>query len=108
MTWRSSCRIRSRPSRTALDKLAVLTFWLDSALRTSDSGRRTPLMGKRIDDLVDHHLIGERGPLDVAGIVLGIRPLHAVAHVGVPVDEDQRPAGVVENAAQMRDEAALL
>src|SRR6476661_6360872 len=65
-------------------------------------------MREGVNDLVDAHSISEAGELQVARVFLGVRPLPAVAHVGVPVDEHHRPAVVVEDRAEMRSEATLL
>src|SRR5262249_39250185 len=92
MTLRSSVRMRLRPSATR------------SALRAGAESS----VGERIDNLVDAHAICHGRVLDVAGIVLGIRPFPAIAHVGVPIDEQHRPIGIVEDGAQVRDVAALL
>src|SRR4249920_2308133 len=70
MTLRSSVRIRSRPAAT----LSALTV-------AADQSMWVPLMREGVDDFVDPHAIGERGELDVAGILLGVGPLPAVAHV---------------------------
>src|SRR5262245_32378287 len=97
MTLRSSARIRSRPSATfsALPLQPTIPF-------------RGSSMREGVDDLVDAHAICRRGELDVTRIFCGVRPLPAVAHVGVPVDEDHRAAGVVENGAQMLHDSAAL
>src|SRR4051812_19191970 len=97
MTLRSSARMRSRPDAT----FSALTVATDESIQVS-------LMREGVDDFVDAHPIGERGVLDVAGIVLGVGPLPAVAHVGVEVDEHHRAAGIVLDHAQvLRDAAAL-
>src|SRR5229473_2982895 len=90
MTLRSSVRIRSRPSATR------------SALM-EDTGS----VGERIDNLVDAHAVRHGRVLDVAGIVLGIGPFPAVAHVRVPIDEQHRPIRVVEDRSQVGDVAAF-
>src|SRR5206468_2527869 len=95
ITFRSSARIRSRPWATLSALTVVATsMWL--------------LMCEGVHDLVDAHAVRERGVLDVAGVLLDVRPLPPVAHVGVPVDPHHRAAGVVENRPQVRDEPALL
>src|SRR5262249_15214255 len=91
MTLRSSARMRSRPSAT-LSAVAVATS----------------SVGEGINDFVDSHAIRHRRVLDVAGILLDVGPLPAVAHVRVPVEEHHRPAVVVENGAQVRDEPVFL
>src|ERR1043166_4840386 len=97
MTLRSSARIRSRPSAT-FSALAIAT---DESIRGS-------LVSEGVDDLVDAHAVGHRGELDVTGILGGVRPFPAVAHVGVPVDEHHRAAAVVENGAEVLHDAAAL
>src|SRR5215212_9236958 len=97
MTLRSSLRMRSRPSAT----FSALTVATDESIRVS-------LMREGVDDFVDPHPIGERGVFDVAGIVLGVGPLPAVAHVRVEVDEHHRPPGVIEDRAEMLGDAAAL
>src|SRR3954462_13638052 len=97
MTLRSSVRIRSRPAAT----FSALTVATDESMQVS-------LMREGVDDFVDAHPIGQRGELDVAGIILGVGPFPPVAHVGVEVDEHHRPAGIVENRAEvLRDAAAF-
>src|SRR3954451_23092100 len=97
MTLRSSARMRSRPDAT----FSALTVATDESIQVS-------LMREGVDDFVDAHPVGERGVLDVAGIVLGVGPLPAVAHVGVEVDEHHRPPRIVEDGAKMlRDAAAF-
>src|SRR3954452_18438570 len=97
MTLRSSARIRSRPAAT----FSALTVATDESMRVS-------LMREGVDDFVDAHPVGQSGELDVAGIILGVGPFPAVAHVGVEVDEHHRPTAIVENSPKMlRDAAAL-
>src|SRR5215471_10511693 len=97
MTLRSSARIRSRPAAT----FSALTVATDESMRVS-------LMREGVDDFVDPHPIGQRGVLDVAGIVLGVGPFPPVAHVRVEVDEHHRPAGIVlDHAEMLRDAAAF-
>src|SRR5207245_9189738 len=98
MTLRSSASMRSRPSATR----SALT------VAAGDDRSMISLMRQRVHDLVDAHAVRHRGVLDVARIFLGVRPFPAVAHVGVPVDEHHRPAGVVQDRPQVRDEAAFL
>src|SRR4051812_7920684 len=76
ITLRNSSRMRWRPSAT----FSALTVATDESIRVS-------LMREGVDDFVDAHPVGERGELDVAGIILGVGPFPAVAHVGVEVDE---------------------
>src|SRR3989449_7139932 len=97
MTLRSSLRMRSRPSAT----FSALTA-------ATDESMKVPLMREGVNDLVDPHPIGHRRVLDVTRVLLGVGPLPAVTHVGVPVDEHHRTAVVVENRAQVRHDAALL
>src|SRR3954466_16386661 len=97
MTLRSSCRMRWRPSAT----FSALTVATDESIRVS-------LMREGVDDFVDAHPVGERGELDVAGIILGVGPFPAVTHVGVEVDEHHRPAVIVLNHAQVLGDAAAL
>src|SRR5258708_35743867 len=97
MTLRSSARIRSRPSAT-FSALAIAT----------DESMEGSLVGEGVNDLVDAHPVRHRGEFDVARILCGVRPFPAVAHIGVPVDEHHRPAGVVEDGAQVLDHAAAL
>src|SRR5215203_1699204 len=101
ITLRSSVRIfrrllatfSARPSTAA----PVVCMWL-----------RLSSVSQGINHFVDQHLVGLRGPLQVTGILLRVRPLNAVAHVGVPVNQHHWAALVIEDAAQMRREAALL
>src|SRR5215471_3956199 len=97
MTLRSSARIRSRPAAT----FSALTVATDESMRVS-------LMREGVDDFVDPHPIGERGVLDVAGIVLGVGPLPPVAHVRVEVDEHHRAARVVLDHPEVLRHAAAL
>src|SRR5258708_31101133 len=97
MTLRSSASIRSRPSAT-FSALAIAT---DESIQGS-------LMREGVDDLVDAHPVRQGGELDVAGVLSGVRPFPAVAHVGVPVDEDHGAAGVIEDGAQVLDHATFL
>src|SRR4051812_21745532 len=97
MTLRSSVRMRSRPSAT----FSALTVATDESMRVS-------LMREGVDDFVDPHPVGEGGELDVAGVLLGVGPFPAVAHVRVEVDEHHRPAVVVlDHAEVLRDAAAF-
>src|SRR4051795_1139514 len=97
MTLRSSVRIRSRPAAT----FSALTVATDESMRVS-------LMRESVDDFVDPHPIGQRGVFDVTGVVLGVGPLPPVAHVRVEIDEHHRPAGIVEDRAQvLRDATAF-
>src|SRR5262245_5426024 len=100
MTLRSSARMRWRPSDT---RSAVAA----TGEEASTNGSRVRLAGERVYDFVDAHAIGHRGVLDVPGIVLGVGPLPAVAHVGIPVDEQHRALAVVENRPQVRHVAAF-
>src|SRR5688572_14394796 len=98
MTLRSSARIFWRPAATfsASPSTATPVVFIQ------------PSMRQGIDHFVDEHLVGLRGPLDVALVLLRVRPLHTVAHVGVPIDQHHRPAGIVEDGAEVCGEAALL
>src|SRR5688572_8662057 len=61
-----------------------------------------------VNDFVDEHPVRFGRVLQVAGILLGVRPLDAVTHVGIPVRKDQRAAAVVENRTQTGHEPTLL
>src|ERR671912_2823162 len=65
-------------------------------------------MRQRINDLVDLHPVRLRGEPDVSGEVGCVGPLPPVTHVGIPVDQDHRTAGVVFDRAKHAFVSTLL
>src|SRR6185436_20346082 len=98
-TLRSSSPIRRRPSTTRATSSSVGADTVMGCSVAPGSAARAS-MGQGIDDLVDHHPVGVGGVGRVAGVFHGVGPLHTVAHVGVPVDEDHGAAAVVLDRAQ--------
>src|SRR5262245_44136861 len=92
-------RVRSLKPAVQRPNFVFLLLTSYFVLRTSVS--------KRVYDFVNPHPIGQSRVFDVAGILLGVRPLPAVAHVGVPVDEHHRAAAVVENRPEVGHHAAF-
>src|SRR5512134_1201952 len=92
MTFRISARMRSRPRETR-SATAAMSLEPDAApvesgcVRMVVGGFINGSVGQRVDDFVYLHPVRLRGEPDVAGVVGRVRPLPAVAHVGVPVDE---------------------